>query len=96
MSNVFCVSYDLKGDDGDYVGLYNVLKSSSHWWHYLQSTWLVVVDDDADGLWAKLEPHVQDGDRLLIIGVTAESQGTLPDKAWQWIKRNVDSMQSKS
>lgn len=95
MSNVYCVSYDLKGEDADYTSLYAALKASAHWWHYLQSTWLIVVKDNADGLWARLEPHLKQGDRLLVIGVSADSQGLLPQKAWEWIRRNVDSMQTE-
>lgn len=96
MRNAFCISYDLKGDDGDYTGLYEVLKSSMHWWHYLQSTWMVVVNVNADVLWNRLEPHVKKGDRILIIGVNGESQGLLPTKAWDWIRRNVDAVESHS
>jgi hypothetical protein len=96
MRNVFCVSYDLKADHADYSGFYEVLKASKRWWHYLESTWIVVVDVDADELWSKLEPHVKKGDRVLIIGVTDESQGILPTKAWEWIGRNIDAVTSRA
>jgi hypothetical protein len=96
MRNAFCISYDLKAKDGDYSGMYEVLKASKHWWHYLESTWIVVVDQDADQLWSKLEPHVKKGDRVLIIGVSSESQGLLPEKAWDWIQRNIDGVPSRS
>jgi hypothetical protein len=95
MRRVYCVSYDLKSDDNaDYTGLYEVLKSSKHWWHYLESTWLVVVDATAEQLWTRLTPHIQDGDRVLVIGVTSDSQGALPPKAWDWITRNIDSAEA--
>jgi len=96
MANVYCVSYDLKGDAGDYTGLYDVLKSSKHWWHYLESTWLVAVTDSPEELRRKLAPHKRKGDRMLIIGVTGDSDGWLPEEAWDWIKRNVDSLETRT
>ncbi len=96
MSNAYCVSYDLEADEGDYSGLYEVLKSSKHWWHYLDSTWLIVSEFDAAELWEHLSPHVRSSDRLLIIGVSGQSQGLLPKKAWRWIERNVDAVEAES
>lgn len=92
MANVYCVSYDLRGDPAEYSGLYNVLTSAKHWWHYLESTWIVVFDDAVKELREKLDPHLNDGDRLLIISVGPDYAGWLPDEAWDWIKRNVNSL----
>jgi hypothetical protein len=94
MPKAYCVTYDLGGDEGDYTGLYEVLKDSKRWWHYLESTWLVVVEGSVDELWERLLPHVTKADRLLVIDVTGDSQGLLPKKAWDWITRNVDAVES--
>lgn len=92
MSNVFCVSYDLRGDEADYSGLFSALQDCARWWHFLESTWLVVFDGTAEELWRRLEPFVQTRDRLLIIAVGRDSQGYLPQKAWDWISENVESV----
>ena len=96
MSKAFCISYDLKHPDADYAGLFDVLKGLKHWWHYLESTWLVVFDGTPEQLWERLKPHVQPADHLLVIGVTPESTGWLPEKAWNWIEQNVDAPQMAS
>jgi hypothetical protein len=90
MAKVFCVSYDLKDPPGNYSGLYKVLTNCTNWWHYLESTWLV-VDESYDILWKKLQPQLGPKDGLLVIGVTDESAGWLPKDAWDWIRQNVDS-----
>ena len=88
---IYLISYDLKKKpDRDYSGLFDVLKSFSSWWHYLESTWLISTKDDANEIYNKLRPHVNDNDSLLIIKVNKDRQGWLPKKAWDWIKTNVD------
>jgi hypothetical protein len=82
---IYAINYDLKRPGQNYEGLYEAIKSCGSWWHFLGSTWLVDSSLDANGVWARLAPHVDTGDFVLVIGVTREYQGWLPQKAWEWI-----------
>jgi hypothetical protein len=33
----------------------------------------------------QLDPHIETTDRLLVVGITGERQGWLPEKAWEWL-----------
>ena len=77
---IHAINYDLKQPGQDYSGLYDAIKSCGDWWHYLGSTWLVDTNLTAEGIWKRLDPHVDRNDRVLVIGVTKDYQGWLPDR----------------
>ena len=90
ITRVFCVSYDLSKPNRNYNSLYDELKKSKSWWHYLQSTWLIFTDESADTLAQRLLKHLDKDDSLLVIEVNKDRQGWLPNKAWEWIKDHID------
>jgi hypothetical protein len=83
---IYAINYDLKKPGRDYSGLYQAIKRTGAWWHYLGSTWLVDTKLDAAGVWKELAKHIDKNDRMLIIGVTKDYQGWLPKDAWDWIR----------
>lgn len=89
MNKIYCVSYDLRKNDKDYEGLNNKLKDSLSWWHYLESTWLIYTNESASQLWNRLSESIDKDDHILIIQVTNDYQGWLPEKAWEWIRQYV-------
>ena len=89
MNKVYIVSYDLNVPGQDYKGLYDELKKSTNWWHYLDSTWLIYTSESAEKLFDRLSGHLDKSDRILVIRVTNEYQGWLPEEAWQWIRQYV-------
>jgi hypothetical protein len=88
---VYAINYDLRKPGGDYSGLYDAIRSCGAWWHYLGSTWLVDTNLDADGVFARLRPHIHADDYLLIHRVVADKQGWLPQEAWNWINERRHS-----
>jgi hypothetical protein len=90
MYRAFAVNYDLKAKESpDYAGLFEALKASPNWWHYLESTWLIITEETATQVWNRISNHVHKDDRVLIIEVRDRSQGWLPEQAWDWIDQNV-------
>jgi hypothetical protein len=87
--NVYCVSYDLHKPGQNYEGLFDQLKNSPGWWHYLESTWLIATSETAQDLAKRLFGVIDANDSLLVINARNESAGWLPSKAWDWINRNV-------
>lgn len=89
---IYSVNYDLKRPGQNYDALYDAIKDCGAWWHYLGSTWLLDTQLDANGIWRRLEPHVDKNDRILVIGVTRDHQGWLSQDAWDWINSRTTKM----
>ena len=89
---VYCVSYDLNKAGQNYSALYNELKASSSWWHYLDSTWLIATQESAEQLCNRLLRHLDKNDRLLVIKVVRSYQGFLTEEAWTWIRTHVTDL----
>ncbi len=85
----FLVTYDLKAPLRNYNGLYDALKKCPKWWHFLESSWIVLTDETPTDLWNRFAPSIDSNDFLLIIEVRDNVQGWLPKKAWDWIHENV-------
>lgn len=89
MSRVYAVIYDLKTIFHDYSGLFNELKNSQAWSHYIQSGWLIKTEDTPEQIWNRIQPHIDKNDFVLIIEVRKNYQGWLPKEAWDWINEHV-------
>jgi hypothetical protein len=86
---LYVVSYDLRKPGEDYKGLYEQLKNSPRWWHYLQSTWLISTSESASQLYNRLAAHLGKNDNILIIEAGINVQGWLPKDAWEWIYKEI-------
>jgi hypothetical protein len=88
---VYVVSYEL-GKNKSHIGLFEQLKASSRWWHYIDSTWLIATEENAEQLYNRLRPHLdKEEDSILVIEAGADREGWLPKKAWEWIGRALGS-----
>jgi hypothetical protein len=85
------ISYDLKTKFKNYNNLFEELKRSPKWWHYLDSTWLVTSHETAAQIYERLRHHIFVNDRLIVIEVKGNYMGWLPQKAWEWIAENISS-----
>lgn len=83
---IYSITYDLKKPGQDYDGLYESIKSLGAWWHYLESTWLVDTQLNADSIYKRLDANIDKNDRLLIVNFGTDYQGWLDKDAWDWIK----------
>ena len=84
----YAINYDLHQPGRDYEKLYEAIKGLGEWWHYLGSTWLVSTNLTASQIWARLQPHSDSNDNFLVIGLTDDFSGWLPEKAWNWIRNH--------
>lgn len=87
-TGILLVTYELKGPSTQYGDLYEVLKKNKGWAHYLASTWLIATEKGPTKLYEEIKPHLQEGDRLLVVRLAPDYFGRLPDKAWAWIDRH--------
>lgn len=89
---VYLVTYDLKNPGRDYVALYEAIKRSGKWWHYLDSTWLVATNESATQVYNRLSQYIDKNDFIFVIRVTNEYSGWLPQDAWDWIRHEISSL----
>ena len=87
----YCISYDLKVPGRDYTALFNAIKQSELWWHYLDSTWIISTNESAQQVWDRLANAIDKNDYLLVIEVRNNTKGWLPKEAWTWISSKVPS-----
>lgn len=87
--SVYCVSYDLNTPGQEYNDLNEELKNSQSWWHFLTSTWLIYTSESSQQLSDRLRAHLDDNDNLMVIRVTANYAGWLPEEAWEWMREHI-------
>jgi hypothetical protein len=88
----FIIGYDLHPTRGEtYDELIESIKSAgSLWWHYLDSTWVVVSNKTAAQIRDVLWKHMKADDQLLVVesGHVSAWAG-FNDKGSQWLKSNI-------
>lgn len=90
---VYVVSYDLRKQGKNYIGLTEQLQFSPGWWHYLASTWLISTSESATQLYNRLTPHLDKDDSILIVEAGNHIQGWLPKDAWEWLQKLIPNWQ---
>ena len=85
----YIVTYDLKQPVDQYKPLFDELKRSHLWWHYLTATWIVLRYEALAELHPKLTPLIYQGDLMLIQPAKGPSNGWLPKEAWEWLQKNL-------
>lgn len=90
MSKAYAINYDLKAPGRDYTSLYEAIKKSPKWWHYLESTWLIITNETPQQIWDRIgKNNIDKNDYLLIVEVRGNVHGWLPKYAWDWIHQNI-------
>lgn len=84
---IYLITYDLKSPGKDYNALYDTIKSSTSWWHYLDSTWIIQTNQSIDYWSDKIRNVIDQNDLFIIINITKQPrQGWLKKEAWEWIR----------
>ena len=87
---VYLISYDLNKSGQNYDKLYDAIKKcSASWWHYLDSTWLIDTSHSALEIRETIRKCVDANDSFIVIEVTRNYGGLLPEKAWDWIYKHL-------
>ena len=85
----YLVMYDLNNPNGNYLPFLDELRRSFKWWHFLNTTWVVLRYEALVELQAKLTPLIYTQDRLLIMPAKGPTAGWLAAEAWTWLNENV-------
>lgn len=87
----YLISYDLNQPGQEYGELIDAIKNvGSAWWHYLDSTWIVLHNGPSTTIRDALIPKIDSGDELLVVRLTGEGAWTgFSNKASDWLKKNL-------
>jgi hypothetical protein len=86
----YIITYEINDKTGkSYQGLFDEIKKSIKWWHYIANSWIILTDEKANDVFKRIEPHIDSDVNLLVIELGSDRQGWLSDKAWDWIKKNI-------
>ena len=86
--NVYSISYDLRQPTRDYTSLYEEIKKMGDYFHPLESNWFVRTNWDAQDIYDKLRPYIDDNDLILIIRVDhSDKQGWMVKNFWEWLRK---------
>lgn len=89
MKKVYLMVFD-RDPTYNYELLHNVIKMDPYiydWWHYLQSTYILVSTLTADALADRLMLSFKN-QRFLLVEINSKNyQGWLPKDAWEWIRK---------
>ena len=96
MRKTYLVAYDFTGSPDKYSDLFDELRESPGWWHWIDSVWLLRTEESANQIYERLEPHLDDDINLFITDIGNDYQGWLPSKAWKWIRKYANRESSSS
>jgi hypothetical protein len=86
---ILVITYDLNNTTKDYSSFFGAIQQQGPWWHYLKNTWLLDTQKPPKQVWEALAPHVEQGDRIMIVRLSAPYWGWLPKDAWDWVSSRV-------
>nr|WP_294550904.1 hypothetical protein [uncultured Rhodopila sp.] len=90
----FLITFDLLDSTLDLDGLKEFVKTTpifENWWNHIPGVFLVVSDRDSGAISQAIRPFTKDARLLVVETNVAESEGFLPEKSWQWIRRRSDT-----
>ncbi len=86
----YLIGYDLYRPGQDYKDLFEAIKQLGAWWHYLDSTWIVVTSHNAGQIRDYLKPYLDTNDELLVVRLRADAAWYGFDaQASDWLYNNI-------
>ncbi len=87
---VYLITYDLNKPGQKYDDLYEAIKNSSTYWvHFLDSAWIIKSALSVNQVSNNIRAKVDESDNFLVIEVTNNKQGWLPQKIWEYINNSI-------
>lgn len=86
----YLITYDLIKRK-NYPELYEALKKFKTYWHCLDSVWIVKSDSTASEIRDYLLPHIDNDDKLIVVGLTGEGSWTqsFSEECQSWLRNNL-------
>ena len=87
---VYLVAFNLRKRRHNYDMFFATLQVDN-WFNFFDNAWLISTDKTGQQLADRLNMYITTEDYLLVIRVTADYHGWLPQEAWDWLKEERDS-----
>ncbi len=83
---VYLINYQLQTSGKDYQPFHSKVKEIANgWFSYFDDSWIINTSLSAKQIAESLYPHMTKTDRLLVVRITREYYGWLPEEAWKWL-----------
>jgi len=90
-NKAYIINFDIESkDNADYMKFHDLLtkdKGIINWWHYLRSSYIVIVGDDVTA--ASISKFIRGNwkDKLFFVSQLdlTDHDGWLPKDAWDWV-----------
>lgn len=81
----YIITYDLKLPGRDYSIVYESIKALGKWQHPLESVWVVYTGFNAQAIYDRLRPNIDNNDHLYINKLDPDDQqGWMVKSFWEW------------
>jgi hypothetical protein len=85
---ILLVTYTLRNQFKDYSSFYEAIQqSSTEWWHFIDDSWIINTTKTPTQVAAKLYPHMEESDALIVVRLHKNYDGWLPQEAWEWLNK---------
>jgi len=91
---VYLISCDLNKIGKDYSDVYEAIMTASTgaWCHFFDSTWLIKSKyKSAHSVFSCIQPHLDSGDRCIVVELENNKQGWLDKEQWDYINKQIFS-----
>lgn len=91
---VYMITYDLNSPGQNYDKVIEAIKDASNgvWCTFWKSSYLIKSNfKSADDVFAKIKPHLDGNDKVLVIEVKNNKQGWLTKEEWKYINESIFS-----
>jgi hypothetical protein len=84
--SILLITHALNNQQKNYAPFFEAIKTNcDFWWHYFDATWIVATSHTANSFAQLLYPHIETNDRLVVVRITRDYQGWMPQEAWDWL-----------
>lgn len=88
--NLLLVTFALRNQLRDYDDFFVAIRGNCfQWWHFIETTYIVVTQHDSSELALRLCSHIEPTDSVLVVPVTQPISGWLPPAAWTWLNEHL-------
>lgn len=87
----YMIGYDLNKPGKDYESVFQAIKGASNgvWCHCLDSTWLIKTNLNANQIYEKIRPCIDNNDNIIIMEIRYNWAGQLPQKQIDYINNSI-------
>ena len=88
---VYLVAFNLRNRRHKYDMFFDALLASKGWFNFFDNAWLISTIETSQQLAERLNGYLTVGDYLLVMRVTSDYFGWLPQEALDWLETEAKS-----